>query len=149
MTAPWRIPKMTDPLGRHWKQPRGLHSRVELYFSHAYISEKDWNALPRYESSTPSGVYPGKVWRRGKYLCWYGPEQQGTGGALAFCRIGRLRALVYGPGTNASYAPLRRPRYSKVSRFLPCYNNGTMCTHCGSRHCEHGAFDQCPAAGES
>lgn len=102
---PWRLPKMTDPLSAHWRQPGYLRDRVELYPTHAYISEKDWLALPRYDASAPSGVYPGKVWRRGKYLCWYGPEQEGAGGALSFCRIGRLRALVHGPGTNTSYTP--------------------------------------------
>ncbi|MNL76393.1 hypothetical protein D3C87_2023550 [compost metagenome] len=45
----------------------------------------------------PSGVYAGKVWRRGRYLCWYGPDINGQ------TRIGYLRALVQGPGTNITH----------------------------------------------
>lgn len=82
------LPKMTDPLGRHWSQPKGLRDRVQLFETHALISEADWLALPRYERSAPSGVYPGKAWRHGKWLCWYGPDRGGC------CRVGFLRALV-------------------------------------------------------
>ena len=89
MAAPvFLLPAMTDPLGKHWRQPKGLRDRVGLYETHAAISESDWYALPHYETSIPSGVYPGKVWRRGKYLCWYGPDRNDR------CRIGRLRALI-------------------------------------------------------
>lgn len=86
--AQWRIPAMTDPLGKHWRQPAGLRDRVGLFETHATILEADWQALPRYESSYPSGVYPGKVWRREHYVCWYGPDVGGR------CRICYLRALV-------------------------------------------------------
>jgi hypothetical protein len=79
---------MTDPLGKHWRQPVNLHERVAIFETHATISERDWLALPNYEASVPSGVYPGKVWRRGKLLCWFGPEVKGK------CRIGHTRALV-------------------------------------------------------
>lgn len=94
----WRLPKITDPLGKHWNQPAGLRDRVGLYFNHATISEDDWGKLSRYESSIPSGVYAGKVWRRGNLLCWFGRD-------LGFREhtIGRLRALIQGPGTNVSY----------------------------------------------
>lgn len=93
----WRLPRMVNPLGRHWGQRKNLHERVELFETHATIDEWDWRKLPSYESSVPSGVYAGKAWRRGSYLCWYGPERNGA------CRIGHLRALVTGPGTNITY----------------------------------------------
>lgn len=83
-----KLPAMTDELGKHWPQPAGLRERVRLFDTHAMISESDWLSLPRYNSSMPSGVYPGKAWRRGKFLCWYGPERNGR------CRIGHIRALV-------------------------------------------------------
>ena len=89
MAAPvFQLPKMTDPLGKHWRQPKGLRDRVGLYGTHAAISEDDFYALPHYETSIPSGVYPGKAWRRGKYLCWFGPARNGR------CVIGRLRVLI-------------------------------------------------------
>jgi len=84
----WRIPRMTDPLGRYWDQPRDLCARVRLFDTHATISERDWQRLPRYDSSIPSGVYPGKAWRRGKFLCWFGPDRNGS------CHVGYLRALI-------------------------------------------------------
>jgi hypothetical protein len=87
-TPVFQLPKMDDPLGQHWRQPRGLRERVGLYGTHAAISEADWFGLPRYETSIPSGVYPGKAWRRGKFLCWYGPDRNGR------CAIGHLRALI-------------------------------------------------------
>lgn len=83
-----RIPAMTDPLGKHWRQPKNLRDRVEVYETHATISEADWLGLPHYETSFPSGVYPGKVWRRRCWLCWYGPSRNGR------CRIAHVRALI-------------------------------------------------------
>ena len=92
-----RLPRMVDPLGRHWDQPAGLRERVHVFETHATITEQDWQALPRYESSYPSGTYAGKAWRRGPWLCWYGKAQGG------FIRIGAARALVQGPGTNVTF----------------------------------------------
>lgn len=84
----WMIPAMTDPMGKHWGQPKGLRERVGLYDTHATIPERDWLSLPHYRSSIPSGVYPGKVWRCGPWLCWYGPERDGR------CKVVTVRALV-------------------------------------------------------
>ena len=84
----WKIPKMTDPLGKYWSQPKYLRERVGLHPTHATIAERDWRALCNYESSIPSGVYPGKVWRRRHLLCWFGPEIGGR------CKIICLRALI-------------------------------------------------------
>lgn len=97
MTAPvFKLPAMTDPLGAHWRQPRGLRDRVGLYGTHAAISESDWYSLPHYGNSMPSGVYPGKAWRRGNLLCWYGPERNGR------CEVGFLRALIQTDAQRAS-----------------------------------------------
>lgn len=55
------VPAMTDPLGRHWNQPRRdaiLIGQDSAFMSHATFSE-----LPEYSTSTPSGVYPGKMWK--------------------------------------------------------------------------------------
>ena len=84
----WKIPPMLDPLGKHWRQPKGLRDRVGLFFNHATIKEADWLGLPHYERTMPSGVYPGKVWRCGPWLAWYGPDVGGR------CRVVTLRALI-------------------------------------------------------
>lgn len=79
---------MTDPMGKHWGQPKNMHLRVRLYETHAVVDEVDFFSLPNYASSIPSGVYPGKVWRQGrKFLCWYGPERNKK------CRVCCLRVL--------------------------------------------------------
>ena len=83
-----KLPRMTSPLGAHWRQPKTLRDRVTVYETHATIPEADWFGLHRYETTTPSGVYPGKAWRCGGFLCWYGPEVSGR------CRIACVRALV-------------------------------------------------------
>lgn len=100
----WRLPAMTNQLGRHWRQPKGLRDRVGLFGGHATICERDWLELPRYETTNPSGVYPGKAWRCGPYLRWYGPEQFDARGG--FCKVGQLRALIQGPGTNITHLPV-------------------------------------------
>lgn len=92
-----KLPYMTSPLGRYWRQPEGLRDRVRVYETHATIDEIDWQALSQYESTLPTGTYSGKTWRCGPYLCWYGRVNGST------IKIGRARALVQGPGTNATY----------------------------------------------
>ena len=92
-----RLPKMTDPMGKYWGMPEGLRDRVRIFWNHATIDEADWKRLLRYDSSYPSGTYPGKVWRRGCWLCWYGKST--TDGKI---RIGAARALVQTNGSNAA-----------------------------------------------
>lgn len=91
-----RLPRMTDPLGRHWRQPNGLRDRVKIYETHATIQERDWRRLPQYESSVPTGAYAGKAWRRGHYLCWYGKPRNiiEHGKEVEVCSIGYARALI-------------------------------------------------------
>jgi hypothetical protein len=74
------IPPMTDPLGEHWKQPK--RENILIDDTHAVMTQSDWNLLPKYNTSKPTGVYPGKMWGRDEkdgipggvnvYLCWYG-----------------------------------------------------------------------------
>lgn len=71
---PNEIPEMTDPMGRHWCQPD--RSRILVDATHAIVSRADFAELREYSSTTPSGVYPGKMWKafRGGewWLRWYG-----------------------------------------------------------------------------
>jgi len=81
------IPPMTDPLGAHWLQPK--REEIEIDATHAVMKRSAFVKLSEYSSSVPSGVYPGKMWKRfsdrpvctiddkviekGWILCWYGP----------------------------------------------------------------------------
>lgn len=68
------IPEMTEPLGRYWDQP----SRDDILVDDktATMTSATLMQLADYSSSYPSGVYPGKMWRRdcvhGWALVWYG-----------------------------------------------------------------------------
>lgn len=78
------IPEMTDPLGRHWTQPN--RANIVIDDEHALLTKADFAMLPEYSGTIPSGVYPGKMWRRldGLFdsavgpsdrkwlLCWFG-----------------------------------------------------------------------------
>jgi hypothetical protein len=76
------IPAMTDPMGAHWPQP--CHAAVLVDDTHAVVSTADFLLLREYSGTLPSGVYPGKMWRRHNgihdpqcsvpvwLLCWYG-----------------------------------------------------------------------------
>jgi hypothetical protein len=80
------IPAMTHELGSAWKQPSRFN--IEVDDRYALMSQRDFDALAEYSASRPSGVYPGKMWRRhdGQFdmefrrtggrpvwmLCWYG-----------------------------------------------------------------------------
>lgn len=70
------IPKMTDPLGKHWDQPD--LSLIAVDKTHAVMEKGAFNELLEYSRSQPSGVYIGKMWKRkakdGWTLCWYGPD---------------------------------------------------------------------------
>lgn len=70
------IPPITDPMGKHWRQPNP--HRFAIDGAHALMTRQDFDALSEYSASTPSGVYPGKCWkaeRRGVwYLRWYAAD---------------------------------------------------------------------------
>ena len=71
------IPHMTDPLGRHWRQPSDIHLAL-MDDTHVLLTSRQIADLPEYSSSYPSGTYNGKCWKReGEnfwYLCWYQPH---------------------------------------------------------------------------
>ena len=56
------IPEMTNPLGQHWKQPD--RNKIAIDDHHALLTKADFAMLPEYSGSIPSGVYPGKMWKR-------------------------------------------------------------------------------------
>lgn len=85
------IPRITDPLGKHWDQPD--RSEILLDDTHALMTAATFVHLAEYSATRPTGVYPGKMWRRhdgafdfqflaagGKpewLLCWYGESGPG------------------------------------------------------------------------
>lgn len=52
---------MTNPLGKHWPQPR--REDIEFTVEGVSMSKKSFDKLHDYSASTPSGVYPGKMWK--------------------------------------------------------------------------------------
>lgn len=68
------IPEMTDPLGKHWNQPKDMTS-VEMDDKHALLTPLQYEMLHEYSSTIPTGVYPGKCWKRlqsdGWLLAWF------------------------------------------------------------------------------
>ncbi len=82
------IPEITDALGRCWKQPK--RDSILLDDKVAVMSQESFDELLEYNTSYPSGVYEGKMWKRKVmielgfdraltpsypiiwYLCWFG-----------------------------------------------------------------------------
>lgn len=63
------IPEITDPRGKHWEQPNRSEILIdELY---AAMTLKAFNELNDYSMSTPTGVYPGKMWKTKHKDKWY------------------------------------------------------------------------------
>lgn len=79
MNTPHVIPPITDPLGRHWSQPP--RDRILVDDTHALMSQADFEQLPEYSRSVPTGAYAGKMWRchfrEGWFLCWYADDVPG------------------------------------------------------------------------
>ncbi len=87
------IPPITEPMGKYWDQPPVAEIRIDDEF--ATMSQKTFDALHDYSCSKPTGVYPGKMWRRhdgafdrkflaagGKptwLLVWFGESRIGPG----------------------------------------------------------------------
>ena len=94
------IPEMTDPLGTSWHQP--LREDITVDAVSATMSQATFDALVEYSMSLPSGVYPGKMWKRhdGVYdrqfiarggkpvwmLCWYDFSDRGPEYYVTKCR---------------------------------------------------------------
>lgn len=104
MTAVAVIPSITDPMGRNWEQPRREDILVDG--THALMSSAAFHQLAEYSGTLPTGVYPGKMWRRhdglfdvayrraggkpGWRLCWFGESEKGPG----FCSINHRIVLL-------------------------------------------------------
>lgn len=58
----YSIPEITDPLGKGWGQPN--RENIKLSLSHAWMDQKSFDQLLNYQSSDPTGVYSGKMWKR-------------------------------------------------------------------------------------
>ena len=80
------IPLMDDPLGQYWRQPD--KRAIEIDATHALMDRETFEVLHNYECSIPTGVYPGKMWRRDVWLCWYGPEIDGK------CKVEARKILL-------------------------------------------------------
>lgn len=88
------IPAMTDPLGKYWRQPS--RDAIVIEGGNAWMSEATFQQLSEYSTTHPTGVYPGKMWRRHDgifdkkcpperrrwLLCWYGND---FGGQCEIC----------------------------------------------------------------
>lgn len=86
------IPPITDPLGSGWQQPS--RESILIDDTHAVMNYSTFKELPEYSASNPTGVYPGKMWRRhdgefdGEFLakggrpvwllCWFGESKKGA-----------------------------------------------------------------------
>ena len=64
-----QIPAITDPLGRYWDQPD--RSKITLDDTHAMMDETTFYELATYNTTKPSVVYPGKMWKRQYNTLWY------------------------------------------------------------------------------
>lgn len=82
------IPEMTDPLGQCWEQP--VRQDILIGDDTAIMPKAAYDQLKEYSTTLPSGVYPGKMWKRIEidaaapftvtaYLGWYGMPMGITG----------------------------------------------------------------------
>lgn len=71
------IPAMTDPLGRYWDQPSDIRD-APMDEETVLLTPAQFKDLYEYSTSIPTGVYPGKCWKRIErkrtLLVWYGDE---------------------------------------------------------------------------
>lgn len=88
------IPEMINPMGKHWRQPADIRL-TPMDHQHVLLTARQVGALPKYDSSYPSGTYDGKCWLRNGddvlWLCWYHPHEQA--GKIG---IGSREVLVVG-----------------------------------------------------
>lgn len=56
------IPEITDPMGAYWDQPKT--SEIVVDDKTAKMTKETFDSLMTYNSSIPSGVYVGKMWKR-------------------------------------------------------------------------------------
>lgn len=71
------IPEMTDRLGRYWEQPADIRT-APMDDKSVILTPRQMAELHEYSTSMPTGVYPGKCWKRFErrpsrtLLVWYG-----------------------------------------------------------------------------
>ncbi len=79
------IPPITHKLGKYWDQPDPAN--IEVDDTHALMEPSDFCHLVDYSHSQPTGLYPGKMWKRkqgsGWILCWVTESEKGED----FCTI--------------------------------------------------------------
>lgn len=73
------IPRVTNPMGNYWKQPN--RKLIEVDAKYAKMSPASFDKLLEYSTSTPTGIYIGKMWKRqlsnSKWLlCWFEPHPE-------------------------------------------------------------------------
>jgi hypothetical protein len=70
------IPPITHPDGlRYWEQPAVDEIAIDEHS--AIMTEATFKKLLNYERLNPSGVYVGKMWRRGaEWLCWHSQSRR-------------------------------------------------------------------------
>lgn len=56
------IPQINDLMGKYWSQPNRFE--IEIDDNHALMSKENFDRLAEYSCSVPTGVYPGKMWKR-------------------------------------------------------------------------------------
>jgi len=98
MNGEQKIPPITDPLGRSWRQP---HRRfIELDDTHALMSEQTFKGLAEYSTSIPTGVYDGKMWKgfaNGEwYLVWFAPDKDPDKARIEKRKILMLLIIILG-----------------------------------------------------
>lgn len=100
------IPPITDPLGKHWRQPD--MTAVDFDDTHVLLTQAQFDGLAEYSTTNPTGVYPGKCWKAqeltwpephgsfpkatGKwFLRWFGESTIGPG----FCSNNHREIIIY------------------------------------------------------
>lgn len=66
------IPLMTDPMGKHWKQPD--LTDLDVSGDTVELTQAQFDGLLEYSTSVPTGVYAGKCWKA-EHLEW---EERGV-----------------------------------------------------------------------
>lgn len=65
---------VADPMGKHWTQPD--RELIKVNSETAEMTQCVLEQLCDYSHSMPTGVYPGKMWKRKQgeqwWLCWFG-----------------------------------------------------------------------------
>jgi hypothetical protein len=70
------IPPITDDMGKNWRQPPSNLMDFDAVPGYVIMSQAEFKMLARYDTTMPSGVYPGKMWKRDEggvdLLVWFG-----------------------------------------------------------------------------